>query len=79
LPASRRRGAGDLWLTLEPPRSLTELLGATPIRHRLVCYDGDTFVAAEPGESGQCFAFVGDDGHGRAAFLHNGRVLRRLA
>jgi CubicO group peptidase (beta-lactamase class C family) len=73
-------GPADLWLTLEPPGDLTELLAATPFRTRIVCYDGDTFVTAEDGGPGhQAFAFLGDDGHGRAEFIHNGRALRRLA
>jgi len=74
-------GASDLWLTHEPPRSFTELVGAPTVRLRLVRYDADTFVSAEPDGSGShhSLAFVGDDGHGRAKFIHNGRVLRRLA
>jgi CubicO group peptidase (beta-lactamase class C family) len=68
--------SGDLWLTLELPASFTEFLGSTPVRHRIVRHDGDTFVTAEAGH--QSFAFVGNDGDGRAQFIHNGRILRRL-
>jgi hypothetical protein len=50
--------------------------GRTP---RQVRYDGDTFVTAEASGAGhQSFAFIGDDGHGPAKFIHNGRAPRRL-
>jgi CubicO group peptidase (beta-lactamase class C family) len=72
-------GSGDLWLTLEPPRSFAGSLEDTAIRLRAVRYDGDTFVTAEDGGFGhQSFAFLDDDGQGRARFIHNGRALRRL-
>jgi len=71
-------GPADLWLTVEPPRSFTELLGSAPTRSRLVRYDGDTFVTAEADGAGhQAFAFIGD-GPSPAKFIHNGRALRRL-
>lgn len=72
-------GPADLWLTVEPPRSLTGPLASAPIRSRIVRYDDDTFVTAETDGAGhQSFAFIGDDGHGRAKFIHNGRALRRV-
>jgi hypothetical protein len=72
-------GPADLWLTVEPPRSFPELFASAPTRSRIVRYDDDTFVTAEAGGAGhQSFAFIGDDGHGRAKFIHNGRALRRL-
>jgi CubicO group peptidase (beta-lactamase class C family) len=72
-------GPADLWLAIEPPRAFTDFLGSTPTRSRIVRYDGDTFVTAEAdGSVHQSYAFIGDAGQGTAAFIHNGRVLRRL-
>jgi CubicO group peptidase (beta-lactamase class C family) len=68
----------ELRLTLEPGSSTTEILGAAPTRHRIVHYGDDTFVTADPGSRAhRAFAFIGDDGHGRAAFVHHIRAIPR--
>lgn len=72
--------AAELWLTLQPGPSATEIFGATPTQHRIVCYKDDTFVAADPdGDEHQTFAFLGDNGHNLAAFIHHGRAIPRRA
>ncbi|SEG98864.1 CubicO group peptidase, beta-lactamase class C family [Nonomuraea solani] len=48
-------------------------------RFRLLPHDGDTLISAEPAQGiHRMQVFVGDDGHGRARFLHIGRALPRL-
>lgn len=72
--------ATELLLSSEPGPATADILGATPLRHRLVRHHDDTFVTADPGPSSdphRSFAFVGDDGHGRAAFVHHMRALPR--
>lgn len=70
----------ELWLALEPGPSTTRIMGASPTRHRIVRYQDDTFLTADPGSAGgahRTFAFIGDDQHGRAAFFHHHRAIPR--
>ena len=47
-------------------------------RHEIVLLDGETFVTAEPQHGIHMpHVFVGDDGSGRALYLHSGRATRR--
>lgn len=68
---------GHLWLERKPIGVLADL-DELPYRTELVAWRGDSFLPLQP-ESGryQPVAFLGDDGSGRAAFLHAGRADRR--
>lgn len=68
---------GRIWL-LQTPKGLFEELGEQPERKELVHFRGDSLIPLEP-EHGLHLphAFVGDDGSGRALYLHVGRAIRR--
>lgn len=68
---------GSVWIEQTPKGLFAELSGE-PERKELVAWRGDTLLPAEP-ERGLYIphAFVGDDGSGRALFLHTGRADRR--
>ncbi|BCJ56045.1 serine hydrolase [Actinoplanes sp. NBRC 14428] len=68
---------GRIWLEQTPKGELAELVGH-PVRKELVAYREDALIPVEP-EQGMYIphAFVGDDGTGRARFLHVGRAVRR--
>jgi CubicO group peptidase (beta-lactamase class C family) len=68
---------GRIWLEQTPKGDLAELVGHAA-RKELVNYREDTLIPVEP-EQGMYVphAFVGDDGTGRALFLHVGRAVRR--
>ncbi|MCX4850715.1 serine hydrolase [Streptomyces sp. NBC_00893] len=70
---------GKLWIERTPKGIFAELGGAPPAKEELLPYLGDTFVANVPQVPGvyMAHAFVGDDGTGRAQFLHTGRADRR--
>jgi CubicO group peptidase (beta-lactamase class C family) len=71
--------AGRLWLS-ETPRGILAELGAQPERYRLLRHDGDTFVQLEPRMGVHLsHVFLGDDGTGRALYIHSGRATRRSA
>ncbi|TVT20920.1 beta-lactamase family protein [Amycolatopsis acidiphila] len=67
---------GRVWAELTPKGILAELSGTE--RDELVRLDGDTLVAREPRHSmHQPHVFLGDDGSGRARYVHTGRATRR--
>ncbi len=68
---------GRIWLDQTPRGELAELVGHA-VRKELVHYREDSLIPVEP-EHGMYVphAFVGDDGAGRARFLHIGRAVRR--
>jgi len=68
---------GRIWLEQTPKGDLAELVGHAT-RKELVSYREDALIPVEP-EQGMYIphAFVGDDGAGRARFLHIGRAVRR--
>ncbi|MER8103558.1 serine hydrolase domain-containing protein [Kitasatospora sp. NPDC094016] len=72
---------GTLWIERTPKGIFADLGGAPPAKHELLPYLDDTFVAIAPEFPGlyRAHAFVGDDGTGRARFLHTGRADRRVS
>jgi CubicO group peptidase (beta-lactamase class C family) len=69
---------GRVWLDQRPKGMLAEL-GDKPERVEIVRLDGDTFLTAEATEGvHRTVVFLGDDGHGKAQYLHGGRVSRRV-
>lgn len=71
---------GELWFSERPMGDFADLYPDEPERHRILTADGVRFVTAVP-ELGQYFsiAFSGDDGSGRATFLHTGRAVARVS
>jgi CubicO group peptidase (beta-lactamase class C family) len=70
-------GHGRLWLDRTPRGVLAEI-DEPPYRTELVAWRGDTLWPLEPeGGVRRPVAFLGDDGTGRAAYLHTGRADRR--
>jgi len=71
--------AGRLWLAEIPQGVLAELAGRPPERVELLPYSDSTLISAEAQRgSHQLFAFLGDDGQGRARYLHTGRIVQRV-
>jgi CubicO group peptidase (beta-lactamase class C family) len=71
---------GRIWMELIPKGIMAELSPESAGRTELVSWRDDTLVAAEPVHGIHMpHAFVGDDGEGRALFLHTGRADRRVA
>jgi len=69
---------GRLWLDRTPLGVLAEI-DEPAYRTELVAWSGDTLWPVEPeGGAHQPVAFLGDDGAGRAAYLHTGRADRRI-
>ena len=70
---------GRIWMTDTPLGELASLVGKVE-RTELVYLTDDTLIPVEP-EYGLHLpqVFVGDDGSGRALFIHTGRALRRAA
>jgi CubicO group peptidase (beta-lactamase class C family) len=70
---------GRIWMTDTPLGELAALVGA-PERTELVHLTDDTLIPVEP-KYGLHLpqVFVGDDGSGRALFIHTGRAMRRAA
>lgn len=68
---------GRIWV-VQKPKGLFEELGEQPERKELVAFRDDSLIPAVP-EHGMHLphAFVGDDGSGRALYLHVGRAIRR--
>ncbi|MBZ5739151.1 serine hydrolase domain-containing protein [Nocardioides mangrovi] len=68
---------GRIWIETVP-KGLFEELGEQPERKELVPYRDDSLIPAEA-ERGMHLphAFLGDDGQGRALYLHIGRAVRR--
>ncbi|HZM82963.1 MAG TPA: serine hydrolase domain-containing protein [Candidatus Limnocylindrales bacterium] len=69
---------GRLWLD-QVPLGLMAEIGGKPDRKELVHFDGDTFIQVQP-QMGLHLphVFVGDDGGGRALYIHSGRATRRV-
>ncbi|MDS0134467.1 MULTISPECIES: serine hydrolase domain-containing protein [unclassified Amycolatopsis] len=68
---------GRVWVERIPKGILAEL--AKPEKTELVALNGDTLILAEPMQGMYVpHAFVGDDGSGRALYLHTGRADRRV-
>lgn len=60
------------------PKGMFEELGERPERQELVYYSEDSLIPLEPDHGMHMpHAFVGDDGEGRALYLHVGRAIRR--
>jgi len=69
---------GSVWMDATPTDSIAEELGEKPERWELVGYDGDTLVTRERDHGlYRLYAFLGNDGSGRAAYLHTGRAIAR--
>ena len=69
---------GRVWVEQTPKGALAELVGAAE-RKELVHLEGDTFLLAEARFGLHMpHVFVGDDGSGRALYLHTGRATRRV-
>jgi CubicO group peptidase (beta-lactamase class C family) len=68
---------GRIWLD-QIPKGIFAEMGEQPERKELVHYEGDSLIPVEA-DRGMYMphAFVGDDGHGRALYLHIGRAIRR--
>lgn len=71
---------GKIWMELTPKGIFAEISPERASRTELLPWQGDTFLAYEPMlKIYMPQAFVGDDGSGRALFLHTGRADRRVA
>lgn len=69
---------GRVWVERVPKGIFAEL--AKPDKTELVAMNGDTLILAEPMQGMYLpHAFVGDDGTGRALYLHTGRADRRVS
>ncbi|WP_205718736.1 serine hydrolase [Actinomadura sp. WMMA1423] len=70
---------GRLWLE-RLPAGVTAELGDAPYRTELVAWRGDSLLPLEPERGARRpLAFLGDDGQGRAAYLHTGRADVRVS
>jgi CubicO group peptidase (beta-lactamase class C family) len=70
---------GRLWLERTPKGALAELVGHQE-KEELLPWRGDTLLVASPEyDMHRPHAFLGDDGNGRALYLHTGRADRRAA
>lgn len=69
---------GRVWLD-RTPKGMAAELGDTPARTELVRYADDALISVDEAGGGHTvYAFVGDDGAGRAAYLHHGRAVARV-
>lgn len=69
--------AGRVWLD-ETPKGIAIELGDIASRTELVPYREDSLIAVHPDRGmHRVYAFLGDDGAGRARYLHTGRALVR--
>ncbi len=67
-------GEGRLWLERTPKGILADIAG-TPEKTELVGWREDTLLPAKPNHGMHSpYAFLGDDGSGRALYLHTGRA-----
>lgn len=70
---------GRVWLEHLPKGALAELVGQVE-RDELVRLDGDTLIAVRSHHGiHQPHVFVGDDGSGRALYIHSGRAIKRVS
>ncbi len=69
---------GRIWIDMTP-KGIAQEIGEKAERKELVHYAGDSLIPLEA-DRGMYMphAFVGDDGHGRAQYLHVGRAVRRV-
>jgi hypothetical protein len=68
---------GRIWMEDKPLGELAELVGQSE-KTELVHLTGDTLIPAEPKYGIHIpQVFTGDDGRGRALFIHSGRAIRR--
>ncbi|GGS91253.1 serine hydrolase domain-containing protein [Nonomuraea spiralis] len=75
--AVTRDETGRVWL-LRTPVGITAELDEVPYRTELVGWRGDVLLPLEPERGVHApIAFLGDDGTGRARYLHDGRADRR--
>ncbi|MFI6890099.1 serine hydrolase domain-containing protein [Streptosporangium canum] len=69
-------GSGAIWAEQVPAGEYAGF--APPQRFQLLPYHGDTLITAQPNQGvHRLLTFLGDDGHGKARFLHDGRALPR--
>jgi CubicO group peptidase (beta-lactamase class C family) len=69
---------GRVWIE-RVPKGLAAELGGKPEKTELLAWRGDTLIPATPDRGMHILhAFVGDDGAGRARFLHTSRADRRV-
>ena len=69
---------GRVWLEQVPKGAIAELVGQVE-RTELVHLTGDTLISVNPTHGIHLpHVFVGDDGHGRALYIHSGRATRRV-
>jgi CubicO group peptidase (beta-lactamase class C family) len=69
---------GRIWV-VRTPKGIAEMFGG-PETTELVAFRGDTLLTVEKQHGVHLpHAFVGDDGQGRAQYLHTGRADRRVA
>ncbi|MFF0864012.1 serine hydrolase domain-containing protein [Nonomuraea sp. NPDC003560] len=72
-------GAGRLWLR-RTPVGITADLDEVPYRTELAAWRDDVLIPLEPERGAHApIAFLGDDGTGRALYLHDGRADRRTS
>ncbi|MDP9795837.1 CubicO group peptidase (beta-lactamase class C family) [Catenuloplanes nepalensis] len=70
--------AGRVWLH-DTPKGIFTQLGPPAPSQELVRLTADTLIVRDhPGTAHPVCAFLGDDGHGHALFLHGGRATRRI-
>ncbi|ATY14767.1 serine hydrolase [Amycolatopsis sp. AA4] len=71
---------GKLWMKRTPKGIFAEMVAPSE-KEELFPYRGDTFVAKTEQLPGVylAHAFIGDDGNGRAQFIHTGRADRRVS
>jgi hypothetical protein len=69
--------AGRIWID-QVPKGIFAEMGERPERIELVHYDADSLIPVKADRGMHIpHAFLGDDGHGRALYLHVGRAIRR--
>jgi CubicO group peptidase (beta-lactamase class C family) len=69
---------GATWVDVVPTSELSAELGEQPERWELVSFADDALITRERDRGlHRIYAFLGDDGAGRAAYLHVGRALPR--
>lgn len=74
-----RDGEGRVWLERTPIGKTAELDEA-PYRTELLAWRGDSVLPVEAERGARApLAFLGDDGSGRAEYLHSGRADRRVS
>jgi CubicO group peptidase (beta-lactamase class C family) len=72
---------GKLWLLSTPKGLAAEQATTPPEKQELLLWRGETFLAESDQLHGAYIpcAFVGDDGNGRAQFIHQSRAIKRVS